>query len=121
MRVYFPRWEEGDPMGWFSRVERYFHYHRTQEASMVDIAVIHLEGDAIQWYNWLEHTQGVLTWRQFKSGLLIRFGPSEYENIDSKEIDKRRTSRQNDEGPMSALLRTVESRPLLQEGTPSSN
>ncbi|RRT41640.1 hypothetical protein B296_00051770 [Ensete ventricosum] len=30
-------------------------------ASMVDIATIHLEGDAIQWYNWLEHTQGVPT------------------------------------------------------------
>ncbi|RWW13564.1 hypothetical protein GW17_00022706 [Ensete ventricosum] len=32
-------------------------------ASMVDIAVIHLEGDVIQWYNWFEHTQGVSTLR----------------------------------------------------------
>ncbi|RZR82883.1 hypothetical protein BHM03_00009425 [Ensete ventricosum] len=34
----FPRWEGGDPTGWLSRVERYFHYHRTPEASMVGIA-----------------------------------------------------------------------------------
>ncbi|RWW57937.1 hypothetical protein BHE74_00035243 [Ensete ventricosum] len=59
---------------------------------MVDIAVIHLEGDAIQWYNWFEHTQGVPTWRQFKSGLLIRIGPSEYENIDDQLTKIRRTS-----------------------------
>ncbi|RRT42068.1 hypothetical protein B296_00021557 [Ensete ventricosum] len=70
MRVDFPRWEDGDPTGWLSCVKCYFRYHRTPEATMVDIAVIHLERDAIQWYNWLEHTQGVLTWRQFKSGLL---------------------------------------------------
>ncbi|RRT62833.1 hypothetical protein B296_00043163 [Ensete ventricosum] len=69
-------------MGWFSHAELYFRYHRTPVASMVDITAIRLEGDAIKRYNWLEHTQGVLTWRQFKSGLLMRFGPSEYENID---------------------------------------
>ncbi|RWV84847.1 hypothetical protein GW17_00053409 [Ensete ventricosum] len=85
MRVDFPRWKEGDPTGWLSCAECYFRYHRTPVASIVDIATIHLEGDAIQWYNWLKHTQGVPTWRRFKSGLLIHFGPSEYENIDEHE------------------------------------
>ncbi|RWW83455.1 hypothetical protein BHE74_00008074 [Ensete ventricosum] len=61
MRVDFPRWEEGDPTGWLSRAECYFRYHRTPMASIVDIATIHLKGDAIQWYNWLKHTQGVPT------------------------------------------------------------
>ncbi|RRT78940.1 hypothetical protein B296_00004165 [Ensete ventricosum] len=46
MRVDFPRWEEGDLTGWLLRAERYFHYHRTSEAFMVDIAIIHHEGDA---------------------------------------------------------------------------
>ncbi|RWW16949.1 hypothetical protein BHE74_00023813 [Ensete ventricosum] len=57
---------------------------RTLEASMVDITTNHLEEDAIQWYNWLEHTQGVPTWRQFKSGMLICFRPSKYKNIDGQ-------------------------------------
>ncbi|RWV81802.1 hypothetical protein GW17_00056746 [Ensete ventricosum] len=56
IRVDFPRWEDGDPTRWLSYVEGYFQYHRTLEASMVDIAAIHLKGDAIQWYNWFEHT-----------------------------------------------------------------
>ncbi|RWW50970.1 hypothetical protein BHE74_00042719 [Ensete ventricosum] len=50
MRVDFPRWE-GDLTRWLLRVECYFHYHRTPEASMVDIATIHLEGDTIQCCN----------------------------------------------------------------------
>ncbi|RZR73185.1 hypothetical protein BHM03_00021234, partial [Ensete ventricosum] len=41
-RVDFPRWEDGDLTWWISRAERYFHYRRTLEASMVDIATIHL-------------------------------------------------------------------------------
>ncbi|RWW16984.1 hypothetical protein GW17_00019100 [Ensete ventricosum] len=48
MRVEFPQWEDGEPTDVLSRVERYFHYHRTPEASMVDIAAIHLKGEAIQ-------------------------------------------------------------------------
>ena len=37
MRVDFPRWEEGDPIGWISRAERYFRYHKIADASMVKI------------------------------------------------------------------------------------
>ncbi|RWV89978.1 hypothetical protein GW17_00047851, partial [Ensete ventricosum] len=48
MREDFPRWEEGDLTGWISHAERYFHHHQTPEDSMVDTAVIHLEGDAIR-------------------------------------------------------------------------
>ncbi|RZR83722.1 hypothetical protein BHM03_00010407 [Ensete ventricosum] len=61
MRVDFLRWEEGDPTGWLSHADRYFCYHWTPKASMVDVTAIHLERDAIQWYNSLEHTQGVPT------------------------------------------------------------
>ncbi|RWV86985.1 hypothetical protein GW17_00051065, partial [Ensete ventricosum] len=35
---------------------------QTLEESTVDIAVIHLEGDAIQWYDWFEYTHSVPIW-----------------------------------------------------------
>ncbi|RZR74795.1 hypothetical protein BHM03_00043667 [Ensete ventricosum] len=57
MRVEFPRWEDGDPTKWISCAER-FYFQKTPKGSMVDIVVIHLEGDAIQWYDWFEHTHG---------------------------------------------------------------
>ncbi|RRT56943.1 hypothetical protein B296_00008245 [Ensete ventricosum] len=47
IRVDFPHWEEGDPDGWILRAEHYFHYYRTPVDAMVEIIVIHLEGDAI--------------------------------------------------------------------------
>ena len=47
IRVDFPRWEEGGPIGWILRAEQYFWYHETADASLVKIAAIHLEGDAI--------------------------------------------------------------------------
>ncbi|RRT59036.1 hypothetical protein B296_00015220 [Ensete ventricosum] len=50
MRVDFPRWE-GNPIGLISQAEPYFRYHKTPDASMVDITATHLEGDAIQWFD----------------------------------------------------------------------
>ncbi|RWV95795.1 hypothetical protein GW17_00041544 [Ensete ventricosum] len=47
MKVDFPR-KEGDSIGWISRAERYFQFYRTADATRVEIAGIHLEGDAIQ-------------------------------------------------------------------------
>ncbi|RZR95086.1 hypothetical protein BHM03_00023893 [Ensete ventricosum] len=55
MKVDFPRCE-GDPIEWISHAERYFRFYRTADAAWVEIAAIHLEGDAIQWFNWFEHT-----------------------------------------------------------------
>ncbi|RWV92005.1 hypothetical protein GW17_00045664 [Ensete ventricosum] len=51
MKFDCPRWEEGDPIGWISCAERYFRFYRTTNATQVEIAAIHLEGDAIQWFN----------------------------------------------------------------------
>ncbi|RZS16284.1 hypothetical protein BHM03_00048256 [Ensete ventricosum] len=76
MKVNFPRWEEGNPIGWISRTERYFRFYRTANNTRVEIAAIHLEGDAIQWFNWFKHTHRGLSWQRFKEGLLNRFGPT---------------------------------------------
>ncbi|RWW78234.1 hypothetical protein BHE74_00013547 [Ensete ventricosum] len=48
MKVDFPRGEEGDLNRWISRAERYFRFYRIADATWVEIAAIHLEGDAIQ-------------------------------------------------------------------------
>ncbi|RZS25389.1 hypothetical protein BHM03_00058576, partial [Ensete ventricosum] len=51
MKVDFPRWEERDMIGWITHVERYFRFYRTIDATRVEITAIHLERDAIQWFN----------------------------------------------------------------------
>ncbi|RZS14728.1 hypothetical protein BHM03_00046461 [Ensete ventricosum] len=92
MKVDFPRWEEGDPIGWISRAERYFQFYRTTDATRVEIAAIHHEGDAIQWFNWFEYTHGGLFWQRFTEGLLNRFGPIDFNNIDGQLTNIRQTS-----------------------------
>ncbi|RRT47966.1 hypothetical protein B296_00004805 [Ensete ventricosum] len=47
MMVDFPKWEEGDPIGWISHAERYFRFYQIADATRVEITAIHLEGDAI--------------------------------------------------------------------------
>ncbi|RWW64193.1 hypothetical protein BHE74_00028584 [Ensete ventricosum] len=84
MKVDFPRWEEGDLIGCISCAEHYFQFYRTAIATRVEIAAIHLEGDAIQWFNWFEHTHGGLPRQRFKEGLLNCFRPTDFDNIDGQ-------------------------------------
>ena len=56
------------------------------------MASIQLEGDALQWYDWYETFHGVPSYEQFKRELIIRFGPSEYKNIDGQLTKIRQTS-----------------------------
>ena len=58
----------------------------------MEIASIQLDGDAIHWYDWYETCHGVPSWEQFKRGLLVRFGPSEYENVDGQLVKIRQIS-----------------------------
>ncbi|RWW21340.1 hypothetical protein GW17_00014514 [Ensete ventricosum] len=37
MRVEFPRWEDGNPIGWISCAKKIFRFHRTPEESKVEI------------------------------------------------------------------------------------
>ena len=44
----FPCWEGSDPLSWAAQAERYFHFYNTSDYMTVEIASIHLDGDAIQ-------------------------------------------------------------------------
>ncbi|KAG6518010.1 hypothetical protein ZIOFF_021411 [Zingiber officinale] len=56
----------------------------TSDKAKVELASINLEGDAIQWYDWLEACHGPPNWGEFKEELLNRFDPSGYENVDGE-------------------------------------
>jgi hypothetical protein len=62
------------------------------ETSRVEIASIHLEGEAVQWYDWFEASRGTPTWAAFVEGLLVRFGPSAFEDVDGELAKIRQTS-----------------------------
>ncbi|KAG6480241.1 hypothetical protein ZIOFF_063721 [Zingiber officinale] len=69
-----------------------FELNGTSDNAKVELASINLEGDAIQWYDWLEACHGPSKWEEFKEELINRFGPSGYENVDGELAKIRQTS-----------------------------
>ena len=66
IKVEFLRWEDGDPTSWIFKAENFFSFHRTPKESKVEVALIQLDGDVIQWYDWYETFHRVPSWEQFK-------------------------------------------------------
>eukprot|EP00252_Welwitschia_mirabilis_P002413 TRINITY_DN1235_c2_g1_i1.p1 TRINITY_DN1235_c2_g1~~TRINITY_DN1235_c2_g1_i1.p1 ORF type:complete len:211 (+),score=26.64 TRINITY_DN1235_c2_g1_i1:150-782(+) len=88
----FPRFNGEDPDGWIYRGEQFFRFNLTPEPQKVPLASFHLEKEALQWYQWLEKYQGVISWKEFVEGLCTRFGPNMYEDYTGELTKLRQTS-----------------------------
>lgn len=62
---------------------KFFDYQGTTEAHKVSLASFHLEGEANQWWQWLQRAYkeegNVVTWEIFTEELRARFGPTDCE------------------------------------------
>ncbi|RZS22346.1 hypothetical protein BHM03_00055102 [Ensete ventricosum] len=76
MKVEFPIWEDGDPANWISRVKKVFHFYRTPKESMVKIASIQLDDEAIQWMIGTKHVTGFLHGSNSRKDLFTLDHPS---------------------------------------------
>ncbi|RWW02960.1 hypothetical protein GW17_00033926 [Ensete ventricosum] len=101
MKVDFPRWEEGDSIGWITRAERYFRFSQTVDATRVEIATIHLEGDAIQWFNWYEHTHGARYSRRSKDAITIHSYGGDLLRENPRRTIKPRSTKDKGRSPIS--------------------
>ncbi|KAH7550551.1 hypothetical protein JRO89_XS13G0214900 [Xanthoceras sorbifolium] len=68
---------------WVFRSEQYQRVTALTEAELLSLATVHLEGDAVPWYQCLEHSMGQMTWEQFKRALQTRFGSLEEAYADA--------------------------------------
>lgn len=48
----FKREVGDDPFGWFHRVERYFVVNQLTKKDKLDVTVLCLEGEALEWHRW---------------------------------------------------------------------
>jgi hypothetical protein len=82
----FPRYAGDDPTVWLNRVVQYFAYPHILDDQKVPLAAFHLESEANQWWQWLQKVyredQLPITWDTFEKELLIRFGPTEFEDYN---------------------------------------
>ena len=85
-KLEFPRFSGGDPTEWVARVDQFFEFQATAEAQKVLLVSFHLEGEANQWWRWLNYTFRVerrqVTWAVFEEELWVQFGPTNSEDFD---------------------------------------
>ncbi|XP_077232454.1 uncharacterized protein LOC143869781 [Tasmannia lanceolata] len=79
-KIDFPRFNGDDPKAWAYRCEKSFDFNQIDVADKVQLASIHLEDKALQWFRWLEKTTGPVGWVEFVQALNTRFGPTAYED-----------------------------------------
>lgn len=72
-KVEMPMFNGVDPDGWLSRADRYFQIHRLMDSEKMTVAVISLDGVALDWYRAQEERDSFSDWKNLKNRLLMRF------------------------------------------------
>lgn len=81
-KIDFPIFNGGDPRGWILKAEKYFKYYQIPDTEKVEIASMHLEGDALDLYSWLSDDQSMTFWEELVQAFTKNFGPAEFQNPD---------------------------------------
>ena len=76
----FPKFENGDPRGWILKAEKYFRHYQTPDELKVDVASMHLEGEALDLFAELNMERTILYWEELVKALQESFGPVEFQN-----------------------------------------
>ncbi|GJX91187.1 retrovirus-related pol polyprotein from transposon 297 [Tanacetum coccineum] len=80
LKLQIPKFDGKDPTGFIFNAEQYFQFQNVGLNRQVELASFHLEGIAFQWYRWLTKFHGPVTWAEFTKALLLRFGPTDFED-----------------------------------------
>ncbi|GJW69389.1 hypothetical protein Tco_0123813 [Tanacetum coccineum] len=75
-KIAFPTLSDRDQRGWMLKAEWYFRYYDIQEKEKVDVASMHLEGDALVFYSWISTNQTMEYWEDLVCAL--HKNPDEY-------------------------------------------
>ncbi|KAJ9552427.1 hypothetical protein OSB04_016472 [Centaurea solstitialis] len=81
-KIEFPNFSSGDPRGWLLKAEKYFRYYQIPDEEKVEIASMHLEGDALNLYSWLSGDHPITFWEELVQAFTRNFGPAEFQNPD---------------------------------------
>lgn len=82
--------------GWLHRVKCYFVMNRLTEKDKLDVVVLCLEGEALDWYQWENNWSTIGNWSQFQELFLKRFQPSNKANRYAKLMKLQQDSSMRD-------------------------
>ncbi|KAM1097371.1 hypothetical protein ACFX19_015034 [Malus domestica] len=78
VKLDFPRFQEGDdPLGWIYKAEHYFDYFDIPADKKVRMASFHMEGETLQWFQWVNCVRNYPKWEDFTKIFYREFGSSD--------------------------------------------
>ncbi|CAL1402989.1 unnamed protein product [Linum trigynum] len=80
--IEFPKFKGQEDAGlWLYAAERWFRNHPISEERKAHLASFYLEGEALQWWEWMERSyaaaEKLITWPMFQEELRYQFGKAE--------------------------------------------
>ena len=75
-----PIFEGEDPMGWLTKIERYFRLQVVREEDKLEAMMVALGGEALGWFQWWESWNPNHSWEGFKIAISQRFQVSNLGN-----------------------------------------
>jgi hypothetical protein len=62
------------------KCERFFKANNVEDQEKVNLATIHMEGKALEWFQGYEISNTDLSWQKFTQDLILRFGPGVFDS-----------------------------------------
>ncbi|KAL9426701.1 hypothetical protein AB3S75_033478 [Citrus x aurantiifolia] len=79
-KLNFPKFEGENPSGWIYTCDRFFNINEIVEEEKVEMALIHLEGQALEWFQGYEVGHENINWESFSTDAIAHFGPNAYDS-----------------------------------------
>ncbi|KAF5471876.1 hypothetical protein F2P56_008640 [Juglans regia] len=76
----FPHFNGDNPAGWVFKATQYLEFHQTPPAQRLLMASYNMEGEALVWYQDAAESRQFTSWETFVRALLLRFGPTAYDD-----------------------------------------
>ncbi|XP_042965413.1 uncharacterized protein LOC122299304 [Carya illinoinensis] len=80
VRLDFPHFEGDNPAGWVFKATQYFDFYQTPPAQRLLMASHNMTGEALVWYQDGVESGQFTSWETFVRSLLMRFGPTAYDD-----------------------------------------
>lgn len=71
--VEFGRFNGDNADAWVFQAERYFEFYSISDSNKLSLASFYLDGEALDWYQWLYRNKQLIDWDHFAGKLLCRF------------------------------------------------
>ncbi|KAH0678983.1 hypothetical protein KY284_020068 [Solanum tuberosum] len=71
--IKFGRFCGDNPEAWIFQAEHYFEFYEIAEKYKLSFALLYLDGETLEWYQWLFQNKQLADWKHFTAKVMIRF------------------------------------------------